>query len=166
MESRLENIWKYLDGEMTPEEANSFVSQLEKDEVLQDLYQNVVDTHNALKSIGTDVPHMGFSSRVMEKIKVLPSPRSSHPFKGLHWLFTIFAAISIVSMVVSIFSLKGGSFNGFEPVTSVTSTLVESISSVQSMGFMIVAVLCLVGFVWLDNFMKSRFLGRNTLTTS
>jgi len=96
-----DQIWAYLDGQLTPEQNRAFEQQLEQDEDLRQLLAEAkaLDTH--LENREPDQPSMRFLANLMDKLPeryktITVSPLLSR--RALRWMGGMLATLLLVNL--------------------------------------------------------------------
>jgi anti-sigma factor RsiW len=153
-----DQIWAYLDGQLSPEQKKTFEHQLEQDEDLRQLLAEAraLDTH--LENREPDQPSMRFVANLMDKLPERYKSISVSPLLSrstLRWMGGILATLFLVNL--------GLAFTVDAPATQVTpyvEQLKEWSSSIPSRWLMLSAALSIgyLGYLLLDNLLARLIL--------
>lgn len=101
MNTANDQIWAYLDGQLTPEQNQAFEHQLEQDDELRQLLAEAkaLDTH--LENRQPDQPSMRFVANLMDRLPERYKPITVTPLlsrRTLRWMGGLLATLLLVNL--------------------------------------------------------------------
>ncbi len=100
-------LWKYIDGQCTPEEALLLEQRMEQDEALKEAWALRVRLNTSLRQLPLEQPSMRFAVNVMDRLPALVRKIKFEPLVSPRWL-QVFGA-SAATLVCAVIALVSGS---------------------------------------------------------
>ncbi len=106
-------LWKYIDGNCTPEEALQLEQRLAQDPALKAEWQQRLQLNSALRKLPLEQPSMRFAVNIMDRLPSLFGVRKINvkPLVSPRWLTAFWTAMGTVFCVV-VASVTGGDASG------------------------------------------------------
>jgi len=90
-----ELLWKYADGECTPQEKAEIESRLATDPGLREELDMVLELHTALAGTEPEQPSMRFTQNLMEALPKIYAPAPAEPLVAPVWKKIFWAAVAV-----------------------------------------------------------------------
>jgi len=148
-QSDLDQLARYIDDELNAIERASFERRLGENELLQEKYLAMAETHAMLKSQPLQSPSKNFTERVMQNLDLYTPPTVTFSVKNGIFLL----AGVLVAGVLALYLVSHGTFDGqvsvFNPAKyTLTQKLIDTrLPSVSFDGKTIVNVIVLINLV-------------------
>lgn len=160
MNKQEELIWRYLDGQLSPEEVAGVETSLETDQAFKELFLQSQLLHQNLGTMEPEVPSLRFAQNVMDHLPLVKD-LATHPLVSIKWLRSFYGGV--IALLVVLF----GSSLALVPASSTPDPQVERlVDTVHSLfdfiptnmllmaGIILISLLVLLS---LDRWLQNRF---------
>lgn len=100
-------LWKYIDGQCTPEEAQQLEQRMEQDASLKAAWELRVRLNTSLRQLPLEQPSLRFAMNVMDLLPALVRKIQIEPLVSPRWLKTFWTAMATI--VCTVIALVSGS---------------------------------------------------------
>ena len=157
-------IWKYIDGECTPEEINQVEKRMAEDAEFKSAFLERKQLHEGMQEMEPEQPSMRFTQNLMEKLPELYLKFSVAPLIGARWARAIAGGLTLICIgFYALISFAVPAASGGTPTTQgyteATETINNFFQSVPSQLFLILGALSFgyIALVFIDQKLRERF---------
>lgn len=152
-----EEIWEYLDGGLTADQAAEICAKIDSDPAYQQAYAELGEVHQLMKSAELEEPSMSFTRNVMEQVKleIAPITLKTKVNKTIIYSIAAFFLLSIIALMAYTISNNSLSEETFEvPSLKFTVNTQQFITPISIRIFLLVDVI--LGLIYLDSFLRRK----------
>ena len=157
MKNITEEIWDYIDGNISVEDKNLIAGKIANDPAYQEAYTEMMEIHQMMGTIALEEPSMSFTRNVMEQVKleITPVALKTKTDKRIIYSLAAFFLLSILSVTAYAFSTSTMTFPDMSfPTLNVQLNVSVFTKPLFLQLFLFVDVL--LGLVYLDKFLRNK----------
>jgi anti-sigma factor RsiW len=157
MKSIEEQIWDYIDDQLTEKERAEIAGKIAKNADYASVYAEMMELHQLMAATELDEPSMSFTRNVMEKVQLETTPVSlktkvdTRIIYGLAAVFLL-AIVSVFSYALANSSFTLSTFN--LPTLNINMNLQQVVNPLSLQIFFFVDIMLVL--LYLDRFFRSK----------
>lgn len=157
MKSKEEQIWEYIDGQLTPEDRSMVAVKIAKDDSYALIYTEMMELHQLMCATELEEPSMAFTRNIMEKVNLESAPLSLKTKVDTRIIYSLAAVFLLAIAAVSIYAIANSNFTitGLSgPTFNFTLNLQQLVSPIALQTFIFVDII--LALLCLDRYYRSK----------
>jgi anti-sigma factor RsiW len=157
-------LWKYIDGDCTPDESDAVQKKLAEDAKFRKAYAERLKLHGELRNMEAEQPSMRFSMRIFESLPDLYGRFTIQPLIRPLWARAFLATLALLVIGFSTYAVLQVDPSAASSSGALSETVHDLTQASERIPYSLMTLLAALsaGFlilVWLDSRLRKRIVG-------
>ncbi|MET3113129.1 anti-sigma-K factor RskA [Pedobacter sp. CG_S7] len=157
MKSIEEQIWEYIDGQLTAKDRAIIAENIANDQTYALIYAELMELHQLICVTELEEPSMAFTRNIMDKVNLVSAPMSLKTKVDTRIIYSLAAVFLLAIVAVSIYAIANSTFTFIKfsnPSFNFSLNLQQLVSPIALQTFVFLDII--LALLYLDRFYRSK----------